>query len=803
MTDKLSTHIMPHQFCDQHPESQRQLASLACPNLLPHHNLVLVDLRNSHGPLLRLCDGRQVFDARRSCPPRIGYNASPLFGTVHYLENWLGTTSETDGEAFALRQSFDNLQTRNNLPPYDRDRSSVAINRDYICSFICDQYSDQAEQLNQAIHSHVATLPKRFESTIADVRVDELTFAITPADDTTRQRLLESRLNYGLLFDVQEQEFLFALHLGYRAPHMELLWDHLDAWLFGTSVNEILHPASKIVANYKFHQTLLNQKLPATSLDRKSADAENISPARQLQEELDQSIPNNAFEVQVLTPENYQEYRQQILDMQSVVYEPARQTPPEEFDALFDKEKLRYEGDETIERPPLAIVVLEQGKIISMAFAGPLDMFTCERGVTSDPHLHHPTTYYMLDLTVVEAYRGKLGRMMKNAITLLAAQSGIHAIHGRNRERLARGMWAINLSLGSYELQHLADDYPDEHQYRDCIYYRCPLNWNQSNDECLTHGSLSSREQAQLRDRFFADNMSAIVNGHHETLTPTLQFVKELDFLASHWPASLRHILATCSPSHTGNLIWNATRSHRAPDKRSENLPEIMVCIDGCSQTFPNDCEVVSIANPCRSGKVQYLEQLRAALKDDSHSCVAVVIEPITSESFDRISHELLKQTIEICRDFHVPVVFVESGSLLYRYGDGLAASCHQELTPDIVAARLGESMTVILGQREFQPADLFHGGESIDLCGFNELVRVIRRDPQAHQKTLVQFDRAIKESIANCENRHQIERGIGWIEGEIPDYLRLRLKQNDHHRFLVCPSIAQLNRFSEILKPV
>ena len=43
---------------------------------------------------------------------------------------------------------------------------------------------------------------------------------------------------------------------------------------------------------------------------------------------------------------------------------------------------------------------------------------------------------------------------------------------------MARGMWAINMSLGSFELQRLVDDYPDDGLFRDCIYYRCPLEWN-------------------------------------------------------------------------------------------------------------------------------------------------------------------------------------------------------------------------------------------------------------------------------------------------------------------------------------
>ena len=82
-----------------------------------------------------------------------------------------------------------------------------------------------------------------------------------------------------------------------------------------------------------------------------------------------------------------------------------------------------------------------------------------------------------MDLTVAPQFHGGVGRIMKQAQMLLAIENDVSAILGRNRDRLAAGMWAINLSLGSYELQNLKDDYPDGGEFRDCIYYRCPLKW--------------------------------------------------------------------------------------------------------------------------------------------------------------------------------------------------------------------------------------------------------------------------------------------------------------------------------------
>jgi hypothetical protein len=154
--------------------------------------------------------------------------------------------------------------------------------------------------------------------------------------------------------------------------------------------------------------------------------------------------------------------------MQELVYEPARQTAIEKFDVLMD-DKFGY-----------GLLVLLDKQIAGMVFIGPLELFPEERGTQDDPFRSDRHTMYTLDLTIAQEFRGSLGKMMKQAITLMTVAEGHSAIHGRNRDRLARGMWAINLGLGSFETKRLLNDYPDQHAYRDCIYYRCPLRWPSS-----------------------------------------------------------------------------------------------------------------------------------------------------------------------------------------------------------------------------------------------------------------------------------------------------------------------------------
>ena len=193
-------------------------------------------------------------------------------------------------------------------------------------------------------------------------------------------------------------------------------------------------------------------------------DAVNSSVANYLDAMLGAS-GQGALRTIVLKPVTYSDYRQQILDLQVEVYEPARQSPPEEFDAVFESDR------------PVAILVMDGHHIAGMGLAGPLIQYPQVRGVSTDPFHNDPDVLYMVDVTVRPDYRGGLGRWIKNGISLRALELGYSAIHGRNRDHLARGMWAINLSLGSYELQYLPNDYPDQGAHRDCLYYRCPLTW--------------------------------------------------------------------------------------------------------------------------------------------------------------------------------------------------------------------------------------------------------------------------------------------------------------------------------------
>jgi hypothetical protein len=422
------------------------------------------DLERSFGPFLVLrnlsdgdwclLDGR-LRDPENESQPWLGYNAGPLFGIAQQLEAWTGQEQ---------RQQIHRSVTRS----------------------IYEQFEEEVAQLAKQTEPIQATL--RQSSAVNEVQLRNTVLTIEFHDSNFADQFYQRRFAVGLLFDFDSQKRIrIQTNLAYRERELKILEQQLAQLLDQAAKfkeTEIAPPAD-LDSKYEFHRRLIQAKLSRAAGKTIATDATGF-----IEQQL-ASRPSLAhLKTVIVDAKNYGQYREQILAMQQLVYEPARQTPAAEFDLLFESQQ------------PLGIVLLEGDRIVAMNFAGRLALFTDERGVSTDPYLDDPTAYYSMDLTVVPDYRGGLGRLMKCALSLLAIEKGVSAIHGRNRDRLARSMWAINLSLGSHELQHLKDDYPDEGPYRDCIYYRCPLEWK--SDQCAKH---------QLDFNNLSARMASTING--------------------------------------------------------------------------------------------------------------------------------------------------------------------------------------------------------------------------------------------------------------------------------------------------
>lgn len=436
-----------------------------------------------------------LFDAAPKTPARLlGTNANSMFGLVHFLESWTKTpTNNTDyvlNAYRALQKRITNLPSgRLNLHPIaSDDGSNLAPARliyQYITLSMLEQFADVHQRISDRISAEFSKIEQDHSASFTNTHLNasnfEFGFQFKSKDqaDLFSQALYQSGIYHARCNEtfgdrnldpsktLQETFFCFQLNLAFRGQLLDQFWQRLhlafDHFLDPKAEydsSEILMPLPKESnEQLDFHRALIRAKI--TSI---------VPPEFQPLAFLRSRLSDYPAELKpiLLDSETYPQYRTQILQLQSEVYEPARRSPPQEFDMLFADPAPK----------PLAALMLKGETIVGMAFAGPLKKFTQERGVSTDPYLDDPRVYYSMDLTIAKEFRGGMGRLLKQALVLLAIQNGVKAIHGRNRDRMAAGMWAINLSLGSFELQRLTDDYPDQNRYRDCIYYRCPLEWN-------------------------------------------------------------------------------------------------------------------------------------------------------------------------------------------------------------------------------------------------------------------------------------------------------------------------------------
>lgn len=560
----------------------------------------------------------------------------------------------------------------------------ASLIRGYVTASMIDQYDDQILGIGNMVRDRLAELIEKYRPLIANPRSQGTAFAFDFKDADALNRFVKSRFDHGLLFyPAGDRTARFRLNLSVGQPELLLLFQQLDLCIADlTEIRQDSHVSrtdAVIDATYQFHADFANFKRRRLA-DRDSNSGSQTASAREyLLSELPRIEDSAAIEIVELNARNFPLYRDRILQLQVEVYEPVRRTPAAEFEALFN-------NDQTIESPALLLIRGEQ--IVAMAFCGPLSSFKQERGVADDPLLNDDRTFYMLDLTVAPNYRARgLGRILKNALSMLAAERGIQAIHGRNRDRLARAMWAINLSLGSFATRHLVDDYPDGQLHRDCIYYRCPLAWNAPpENSSLPFAQLDIQ---RIDPAYFSRNAPALVNKICLSNFVTRTFLDDLETVAQTLPAPVRHLYTASSLAESIDKVAKAIWLKRQPRNRLLTIAGhyfgegsfLARALSGIGDPYFDvermDSEAIS-------------EQLRQRLDDDCWLAFFVQTD-LFADMFGKLA-----ECIEICQNRGVPIVFNETGP---RFGsdDQTSRQLFQlyDLLPDAGVVWLGGQMSL------------------------------------------------------------------------------------------------------------
>ena len=113
--------------------------------------------------------------------------------------------------------------------------------------------------------------------------------------------------------------------------------------------------------------------------------------------------------------------------------------------------------------------------------------------------------------------------------------AGYEAIEGRNRDRLASNMLAHNFSVGGLPIQYLAEDYKDEEQHRDCIYYRTQLRWKHAPLN-LSMGVNAPWGKIATVDHICSQNQGFVVNKMCLSNFLSEPFLEALELIAKQFP---------------------------------------------------------------------------------------------------------------------------------------------------------------------------------------------------------------------------------------------------------------------------
>ncbi len=683
---------------------------------------------------------------------------------------------------------------------YEEQFNAASLVRGFAQASMIDQYRGEIAAMEVRNRRELAAIVEEFGPALSRPRVCGISFAFEFANAETSKRFVEQRFQHGLLYyPAGDRAARFRFNLAFRGKWLDVAWQQIRAALHATlkpsadpttvDGNRSTSVEASSTRSYRdFHLEFLRGKL--TDLAKKPF--RSIEEAKAfVQESLNRTGPGQLI-VNFLDEESWPDYRDAVERLQHEIYEPLRQTPIEKFDRLIKAKNSS------------AIAVTSGDRVVAMAFAAPLANFPRERGMRGDELFKEPLATYMLDLTVVPEYRGQLGRIMKQAVCLVAQTTGMKHVVGRNRDRLARGMWAINLSLGSYITRVIREDYLDDQSHRDCLIYRSDLVWDEPAID-LSSAVPQPMDCIDLSESFVQTNMPSLVNKLTLSNFVTPDFVENLNFVFSLLPESLRHGYTTSGISECVDKLIKVLWLKRKPHTRMITIEGSYFgegsfaarALSGCTDAyFP--VEIVPFVDDSQC--VSELEVKLAA-----PDTLAMWVEPLGWKTGRRLSPELLQSIRKLCRRFDVPLVSHDSGGLFYRFeGSSFAPSGMDGLVPDAGLMSLGGQMALCYTtDRYFDSTPLQFistwDGDVFSLAQFCEIARRTVGDRTGFELLIEQFERLLLGKLAeNDVSQYDLYRGTGSFQGPVESSLSemFQVSGAGRHVCLACP--GAMRRFIE-----
>lgn len=684
--------------------------------------------------------------------------------------------------------------------------SVASFLRGYAHAISLDQCQGRILELEKQVVPRVAALIKKHSEYIRRPRINGLAFAFDVVDPAMMNKFVDLRFKHGLLYyPAGSQTLRFRLSTAFGPKDLDFLFDRLDAICRELFLNQQealpTHVETDAVVadeNYEWHELLIQTKLARATgqkLDIKAVfDKVNALITRSAEAAQVELIEINAT--------NFLNYRQEIINMQKAVYEPARQTDIEKFEhTVLDKSSLCLG------------LINKKKKLVGIAFAGPLHLYPLERGVRMDPHYNDHDCLYMLDLTIdTNLQRSGLGRALKYALSAMAIVKGAKRIQGRNRDRLAGGMININLSLGAVEQNYIREDYPDFESHRDVFYYTTKIDWKKPQVH-LSRATSIPLSIRSLDKAYFNFQLPYLVNKVCLSNFVSEAFLKGVRDFLSVLPADLRHGYTTSGQSECVDKVAKAIWVKSTPQIREKNVNKML--------TFKNHYfgngsmlarslsieadpyfKVARLPNPNENDFKDVLKSVEKEFATGEY--LAVWVEPVLQKTMEKVPYEFLRGLRELATQYNVALVYNETASQFFRYSQKqFMASCFGEIMPDAGMIYFsGQSGIAYTSTKYFleQPLMMIStwDGDEFHFLSYYHAYKTVMNNVDDYKETAKAFHDKLIDKLSRYEiDAIKIDNGFGYFKGSIPASMsKMFLSHNG--AYLVCPTYDSMKEFLE-----
>lgn len=674
--------------------------------------------------------------------------------------------------------------------------------RGYAHAISLDQYQQRIIDMEKLVNPRLDALLKKHSQFISRPRVNGLAFAFDIHDAALLNKFVDLRFKHGLLYyPAGAQTLRFRLNTAFGPKDLDFLFDRLDYICRELFLNES-HPlpthvetdASEAQESYEWHDCLINIKL-AKAIGKKIESKDILGTVSRL---VAQKAP---VELIVISPDNFLEYRQDIINLQKKVYEPARQTDIEKFEHTV------------LNHNSLCLGVLNKSdkKLTGIAFAGPLKLYPLERGVRMDPNFNDDDSLYMLDVTVDNDLQGTgLGRALKYALSALALTKGVKRIQGRNRDRLAGAMININMSLGAIEQTYIREDYPDFEPYRDVFYYTIKAEWKKPALH-LGRGTTIPVSLGSLSPEYFKKQMPYAVNKVCLSNFVSEEFLKGVKEVIEVLPPHLRHGYTCSGQSECVDKVIK-TIWVKSPEEIKKNHITKMLTFNrhyfgngsSLARSLSLDTDpyfdVKKLENPTETTYQQILKQVEAEFKTGAY--LAVWVEPVLQKTMEKMPYEFLRGLRELSTKYKVALIYNETASQFYRFSHkNFFASCFTDIAPDAGLAYFSGQAGMAFASDAYyleQPLMMIStwDGDEFSFLTYHHAFQEVMKNAEEYKKTAKAFHEKLVHDLSRYEiDSMKIENGFGYFKGSIPTSKSKMFVHNGEY-YVVCPSYDAMKEY-------